>query len=181
MDPVFQMHLKRVRELSQQVRFVGDPLNPKVRAEQFWPVYEAFKAQNDHALALHAAFGTLERHPDGAPPELQDRLSWSLFAQGWIKFLPDADATRLLDVTQLADNYQEIPLPTLRDRHCGVCATELKVVAGARRVVCDGCGYRVEVEAPEIPCTNCAAPISFPENTATVKCPHCETMLSRVR
>jgi LSD1 subclass zinc finger protein len=173
------MHLAQVRGTSAAVKFGGNPFKPKAGSASFWAVYEAFKAQNEHAMVLHQAFGTMEKHPDQAPVDLQERLSWSLFAQGWIPYLSDQDATALLEKTGLADNYQELPVPELRERHCGACGKGLKVVAGARRVVCE-CGYRVEVEAPEINCTNCAALISFPENAVRVACPHCQTMLTRI-
>ena len=66
-------------------------------------------------------------------------------------------------------------------RHCGGCGQDLPVAAGARRVVCFGCGFLVDVGIPEIPCHHCGSPLSAPAGAQRLACPRCRATTELVR
>ncbi len=96
-----------------------------------------------HALALE--HGLYELHPDRAPPALIRRIGFSLYVQGWLPYLDEADAQALLARTGLAGEYAIAPPPETRAVPCTTCGGPLDVVLDARRVVCEHCGRRVDV------------------------------------
>ena len=63
---------------------------------------------------------------------------------------------------------------------CGGCGGELLTVVGARVVVCENCGRRIDVGGGNAPCQNCGAPLSFPESTFHLSCPYCHAETQRV-
>ncbi|MDP2315096.1 MAG: DUF1266 domain-containing protein [Pseudomonadota bacterium] len=180
LDAEWQALAMAVRGATQGIQFEGDPRKPRVRSAPFWTLYGAVKRQTERGMRVYAESGVLELHPDEAPAELQDRLTWSVFAQGWLPFLADADAERLLAETGLGGDYDVLPSVTHGLRHCGGCGGEIAVVEGATRVVCEACGHRVEVGTAEIPCTQCAGLISLPAGKDRVACPFCEATVVRV-
>jgi hypothetical protein len=180
LDDEWQMLAIAVRGATAGIAFEGDPRKPRVRGAAFWPLYDAVRRQVERGMVVYENAGVLDRHPDGAPADLQQRLTWSVFAQGWLPFLADADAARLLEQTALEGDYVELPDVACGTRHCGGCGGEIQVVPGARCVVCEACGHRVDVGTAEIPCTQCAGTISFPESKDRVACPFCEAMVVRV-
>lgn len=116
---------------------------PRVAPEPFRVLADAvfaYEASRDAVLAPVYAM-----HPDGAPRALQRRIGHSLFVQGWLPYLGEAEARALIDRTGLAADYDELPPPELRDMPCNRCGGPLAVVAGARRVVCEHCGRLVDV------------------------------------
>jgi DNA-directed RNA polymerase subunit RPC12/RpoP len=52
-------------------------------------------------------------------------------------------------------------------------------VDGARVVVCDGCGRRVEAGAAEVPCASCGSRLCLPEGAHEAACPHCRAAVRR--
>lgn len=100
----------------------------------------AFEARNDQLFAEVYAL-----HPDAAPRELQRRIGFSLFAQGWLPYLDEAEATSLLERTGLRADYDPVGTVATRTWPCASCGAPLELVAGARRVVCEHCGRRVDV------------------------------------
>ena len=101
----------------------------------------AFEARVDElsSVAVYAM------HPDGAPGELQRRIGFSQFAQGWLPYLDEHEAVRLLEVTGLAREYDAVGTIATTSWPCASCGGALELVAGAKRVVCDHCGRVVAV------------------------------------
>jgi ribosomal protein S27E len=99
-----------------------------------------------HALAL--AHGIYEMHPDRASPALIRRIGFSIYAQGWLPYLAEADAQALLARTDLAAAYEVAEPPATRAVRCPRCEEVLDVVVEARRVVCAHCGRPVDVTGP---------------------------------
>ncbi len=62
----------------------------------------------------------------------------------------------------------------------GSCRTELQTVPGAKCVVCEACGTRVDVGHDDVSCTQCAFTFAFPMDVARAKCPACDTIVSRI-
>ncbi|MDP2309910.1 MAG: DUF1266 domain-containing protein [Pseudomonadota bacterium] len=180
LDSEWQVLAMAVKGATQGIQFEGDPRKPRVRSAAFWTLYGAVKRQVERGMRVYAESGVLELHPDEASAELQSRLTWSVFAQGWLPFLAEADGERLLAETGLAGDYDILPSVAHGIRHCGGCGNQIAVVAGATRVVCEACGHRVEVGVAEIPCTQCAGMISLPVGKERVACPFCEAMVVRV-
>ncbi|HSM72211.1 MAG TPA: hypothetical protein VK851_11775 [Anaerolineales bacterium] len=50
----------------------------------------------------------------------------------------------------------------------------------ARQVVCETCGFTIDVNSQAIPCQNCGSLLSFPVETDRVVCPYCSTDTRRV-
>jgi DNA-directed RNA polymerase subunit RPC12/RpoP len=180
LDGEWQMLAIVVRGAMKGIMFEGDPRRQRVKGAGFWPLYEAVRRQTERGMRVYEEAGVLERHPDAAPADLQLQLTWSVFAQGWLPFLQDADAAQLLEKTGLGGDYIELPDVRTGTRHCGGCGGEITIVEGAQRVVCEACGHRVEVGVDEIPCGQCGGMISFPEGKARVACPFCEAMVARI-
>jgi predicted RNA-binding Zn-ribbon protein involved in translation (DUF1610 family) len=88
---------------------------------------------------------------------------------------PGQDA--MLAKLELGGEYIEVPTIDTTERHCGGCARSLRVVAGARKVVCEDCGHTSDVSRPEIRCTGCGGPISVVWSKRNFKCPSCSMEL----
>jgi hypothetical protein len=179
-DAEWQMLAVAVKGATGGIRFEGNPLKPRVRSQAFWSLHGAVKQQLERGAAVYAEAGVYELQPDEAPRELQRSLDWSVFAQGWIPYLEDADVERLLAESGLSGDYDEVPDVHFGTRHCGHCGGELSVVDGARCVVCEACGHRVDVSVAEIKCGQCAGMISLPQGEARGACPFCQSMVVRV-
>lgn len=92
----------------------------------------------------------------------------------------EEDVERLLADTGLDGDHDVLPLEHPSIRHCGGCGSDIPVVPGATRVVCEACGHRVEVGVAEIACGQCARTFSFPVGKDPVACPSCAAMVVRV-
>jgi len=102
----------------------------------------AYEARRDELFQTH---GIYARHPDGASRELARRIGNSMFVQGWLPFLDEADARALVERTGLAREYVVLDAPETHATECATCGGALQLVTGARRVVCDHCGRQVDV------------------------------------
>ncbi|MEO6772471.1 MAG: DUF1266 domain-containing protein [Kofleriaceae bacterium] len=134
----------RMTEACQALVFVEVDGRPRVGAEPFRAVAAAmfeFEARCDE-LCTPAVYAM---HPDGAARELQRRIGYSQFAQGWLPFLDEAEAIALLERTQLAGAYDVVDDVATRSWPCASCGGPLDLVAGANRVVCEHCGRLVTV------------------------------------
>ena len=149
-------------------------------SETFWPLYDKVKEQVTYAFDNLEATGVTSQHPDGANKELQARLTWSMFAQGWIPWLAPEDSQRLINDSGLGGEYTKLEPKETTLKHCGGCGGELHVVLGAKAVVCEQCGNRIDVHVDELNCTNCGGLISFPVGKNRVNCPFCQTEAQRI-
>lgn len=129
---------------TSQLAFASVDGKPRVAPEPFRALADsvfAYEARRD-ALFEPAVYAL---HPDGASRALQRRIGNSLFAQGWLPYLGEADAQALLARTELAREYDELPPPATRALPCHRCGGPLDIVEGAKRVVCEHCGRLVDV------------------------------------
>lgn len=146
----------------------------------FWPYAELFKRQTELAYTLIHELGVDATDPDHAPPGVALRMEYSTFCQGWLPHLSPEDGERLLKLFGLTAEYDEVkPLQT-DHRQCGVCGSEIPVLPGARQVVCESCGYTIDVASQAVPCGKCGAPLSFPVAANHIICPYCNTDTRRV-
>jgi LSD1 subclass zinc finger protein len=153
----------------------------RVPAPAFEALAGAVFAQLAHHDALYRAKGIYELQPDAASRELQQRIGASLFTQGWLPMLDEAQAQKLLAYTKLTGEYLEAkPAAPTATACCGSCGASLPVFSGARAVVCESCGHKLDVSVPRVPCPGCGAPLAFESGTSRVACPSCRTEVSRV-
>jgi len=149
-------------------------------AGPFWEYAALFKQQMEMTYALLQKEGVLAMDPDRAPEGVPERMEYSTFCQGWLPHLSPEDGERLLKLYGLSAEYDEVkPLPT--DQHnCGACGSEIQALPAARQVVCDSCGYTIDVSSQAVPCQKCGALLSFPVSASHVICPYCSTDTRRV-
>ena len=146
----------------------------------FWPYAEVFKQQMELAYALIHETGVDLMDPDKAPPGVALRMEYSTFCQAWLPHLSPAEGERLLKFFGLDAQYDEVqPLQTER-RQCGCCGSELHVLPGAKQIVCEFCGFTIDVDSQAMPCRKCSALLSFPVSANHLLCPYCHTDNRRI-
>jgi len=149
-------------------------------AGEFWPYAELFKQQMEMTYALLHETGVDAMDPDKAPAGVALRMEYSTFCQGWLPHLSPADGERLLELFELDAQYDEVqPQPT-DQRQCGACGADMHTLVGARQVVCESCGYTIDISSEAVPCRKCGALLSFPVSARHMLCPYCKTDTRRV-
>src|SRR2546421_12208898 len=93
--------------------------------------------------ALNRRGGVNDLAPAKAAP-LQSKLAWSMFCQGWLQYLPEGAAQELLERTGLRNEYVPIQSEGAESRQCSGCGGQIKALPGAKEVVCDGCGRKLD-------------------------------------
>ncbi len=170
----------RRRELAMQGAVKGLQWRPgfgttKVEPSSFRTLLDTFLDHNARFLEVSEPF--LDDNPDGADNALLRRIGASAFAQGWLPYLDKAEQDAMIQRLDLDGSYIDVPDVATTTRHCGGCARELRVVDGAKRVLCEDCGHLNDVEHPEIPCTGCGSPFSVQWSKKRFACPSCSTEL----
>jgi DNA-directed RNA polymerase subunit RPC12/RpoP len=151
----------------------------RVPPQAFEALASAIFAQEEYFFQLFNARGVYAMQPDGATPELQQRVGFSLFVQGWMPMIDDASAARLLERTRLKSEYVEAEAPAGDTAGCGACGAPTTIFSGARRVVCEHCGHKLDAE--RVACTGCGASLAPDESAERFNCPHCRVLVQRVR
>lgn len=179
-DAVASQHDAAVKQATARLSFQA-PKPGMVRAEpaSFDAFLDVFFPQQEYLAWLHEQRGVYAMQPDGATGELQRRIGYSMFCQGWLPMLDEARAAQLLARTGLATEYVEAEVKAGEPSSCGACGAPVGVLEGAKRVVCEHCGHKLDVSA-KLPCTGCGASLSPGETTQSFSCPHCRTMIQRV-
>jgi len=171
---------KKLNKAIQKIEWKIAPAGYQVESKSFWRLFETFQDHTEQLLALSEKNGLLDQHPDQPTRELTGILSNSIFAEGWLPYLSKEDAARLLKTADLEGEYIEAPPVDLRNRRCGQCGGDLPTAEGASRVLCENCGFLLDVAGSEIPCDSCGSSFSLPEGSAHVNCPYCESEVRRV-
>lgn len=149
-------------------------------SDGIWRVAELFKQHMDLLYQRLAENGILAMDPDQPPPGMPLRMEYSTFCQGWIPHLRPADAERLLAMFGLTSEYTKVDLSHALTRRCGGCGDELKALPGAKAVVCESCGRKLDLAGGETPCRTCGAPLSFPVGVSRLACPYCDSDTHRI-
>jgi LSD1 subclass zinc finger protein len=149
-------------------------------AGPFWQMAELFKRQMEEVYAKFEATGVSAMDPDDPPPGVALRMEYSTFCQGFLPHLSSDEGEKLLAMFGLTGDYTEVPDQPTESHNCGGCGAALTTVVGARVVVCESCGRRVDIAAGSIPCHNCGAQLDFPEGESHLACPYCQTQNQRV-
>jgi LSD1 subclass zinc finger protein len=149
-------------------------------AGDFWTMAALWKQQMDLAYAAIQQAGIDRMDPDDPPPGVALKMEYSTFCQAWLPHLAPEDGERLLALYGLTGDYVRAePQPTEQHR-CGHCGAEVQTVVGARIVVCEDCGQRLDIETGAAPCRGCGAPLDYPVGTSRLRCPYCKTDTQRV-
>ena len=125
--------------------------------------------------ALIRQLGADQLDPDHAAPEIALRMEYSSFCQAWLSHLSPEDGERLLKLYGLNSEYDDVKPHESEQRHCGGCGSDIEALSGARQVVCESCGFTIDVAGMAVPCQKCGASLSFPVGTNHVLCPYCST------
>lgn len=179
-DPGFRELANQVAVRTAQMQWIGSFPKPTAESDAFWALYEAVRAQVDYSFGLLELREVTAMHPDGASPRLQAAITWSMFAQGWIPYLNPDDTSRLLLETGLYGEYSRLEPKETTLKHCGSCGSDLRVLPGARAVLCEGCGRRIDVESDETNCASCGGLLAFPVGESRVTCPYCRSLAIRL-
>lgn len=168
-----------LRQRAMALQYTGAMMTQQVQPETFWPMVDTFIKQIDYIGALNKRTGVADLDPDRAE-HLHPKMAWSGLAQGWLGMLPDDAATQLLERGGLQNDYVPIEAEDGQPRKCGGCGGQITAMPGAKVVVCDGCGRRLDVGAAEIPCTGCGGHMTFEEGADRTKCPFCGVDVEKV-
>lgn len=179
-DDKYREFAETVRQ--QSIALKWDGMFPKmtVQSDTFWPLYATVKDQLEYSYTLLRAQGVLDMHPDDAPESLQRRMTWSMFCQGWLPTLKPEDSEKMIADAGLKGEYSRLEPVETSVRHCGGCGGELQMVKGAKVMICEDCGTKVDVGNPEVNCKNCAGMISFPVGMNRLQCPYCKSEAQRM-
>ena len=180
MDPQQQQLEAQVNALIAAFQRLPQPNGAWLVAGDFWQMAGLWKHQMDLAYAAMEANGVAAMDPDDPPPGVALRMEYSTFCQSWLPHLPPEHGQYLLGMYGLTADYIAVPAQPTEQRRCGGCGTTLVTVPGARLVVCEDCGRRVDVGAGELPCRQCGASLVLPEGVSTLHCPYCQAQTSRV-
>lgn len=150
----------------------------QVDAASFEAVFQAVHASLAY-LVSDAVLSRLPPHPDEAPAFLQLRMSQAMFVQGWLPYLDETSARRLLERTGLAQEYRTVEAGSAGLAHCGHCKADVVVVEDARRAVCEACGHRLLLDR-RIDCAGCGADLRLDGGGQPVNCPYCQARIERI-
>lgn len=151
----------------------------KVPESVFMPFFKTWQAHQAVFKKRVDETGLADRFPDRIAPQIFERMSISALVQGWLPYLPDDLARRLMREFGLESEYLEIPDVAETDRCCAGCGKKLKVLEGAQRFVCEACGRMLQAEA--FPCPSCRAELCMPQGAAQTACPFCKAVVTATR
>lgn len=179
-DPRQHSHNLRMQALEATLQRIPVPGGAWRSAGGFWPYAELFKEQMELNYELIFKEGVNLLDPDNAPLDVALHMEYSTFCQAWLPHLSPEEGAKLLALYGLDAQYDEVkPLDT--EQHaCGHCGAQLTTLPGAKKVICESCGYAIEVGGAAIPCRKCGALLSFPEGVIQLACPYCQTDTRRV-
>lgn len=151
----------------------------RVESSSFRRLYEAQAAYNRAVIRETELAGLLEIHPDRPDAELSQLCGISLFLVLWLPYLSADDTKWLLEKSGLKGRYVEAKASDPLSGICGNCGENLKAPKGARKTMCEYCGFMNETCIPAVSCPSCGAMIMMLTNRSGVSCPFCETQIIR--
>ena len=180
MDPNQATLQVKMDGLVARLQRIPTPGGAWMAAGPFWEYAALFKEQMEGTYALIRQLGADQLDPDHASPEVALRMEYTTFCQAWLPHLSAADGERVLKFYGLNSEYDEVQPHESEQRHCGSCGSDVEALPGAKQVVCESCGFTLDVGSQAIPCQKCGALLSFPVSTNHVVCPYCSTDTRRV-
>ena len=180
MDPNQATLQAKMDGLVARLQRIPTPGGAWMVAGPFWEYAALFKQQMEGTYALIRQLGADQLDPDHASPEVALRMEYTTFCQAWLPHLSAADGERVLKFYGLNSEYDEVQPHESEQRHCGSCGSDVEALPGAKQVVCESCGFTLDVGSQAVPCQKCGALLSFPVSVNSVVCPYCSTDTRRV-
>jgi predicted RNA-binding Zn-ribbon protein involved in translation (DUF1610 family) len=144
-------------------------------------ISSAVFAQQDYAHKLCECLKLYDLNPDHAPAELLRRIAWSMFVQGWLPMLEEKQLQELLERTGLKSEYETAESDADSEIvPCGSCGIKLSVLKGASHMVCEQCGFVLDVASARLHCTSCGADLICPSDVTRFACPYCQTEICKI-
>jgi DNA-directed RNA polymerase subunit RPC12/RpoP len=196
----------RIRDPEYRRRFVHDLIVPWTLATQFDPAWKALSKRFDdaatmasrdkrlervlalleagravwrHERALLERGGILARHPDGLDGAMFEYVNVSTFVRPWLGCLGDADQQTLLEAAGVRTEFIAAPRVELTPCGCGRCGAKLRAPPGATRLLCEHCGFILEIATRSFACRGCGATLSLPSVGDGVQCGFCGASWAR--
>jgi len=177
-DPTARALEAEMKQRVMGLRYTGNMMSPTLEPDSFWQLTDTLQKQIEIEKTLYRSVGLADLDPDHAE-HLTGKLAWSAFCQGWLGMLPTDAAGQLLDRAGLTNQYVPLHAEDGQPRHCGGCGGEFSALPGAKAVICDGCGRKIDVGSAEIPCANCGGSMTLPAGADRIACPFCQAQVER--
>jgi DNA-directed RNA polymerase subunit RPC12/RpoP len=178
-DPGAQQLDEEMKQRVMSLQWTGSMMAQEVSPASFWPMVDTLEKQLAYMGDLNKKSGVNELDPDRMD-RVGSKMAWSGFLQGWLGMLPDDAAAQLVERTGLKAEYVPIQAEDGQPRSCGGCGGTITALPGAKVVVCDGCGRKLDVGSAEIPCRSCGGHMTFEEGAERTKCPFCGVDVEKV-
>jgi len=123
--------------------------------------------------ALLAESNLLANHPDGYTLEMLDHANRSTYVRPHLAMLSDRDQKALLAEVGIVNEYVAAPMVAFTDCGCGRCGAKLMMPEGAQRMLCEQCGFILELATRAFPCDGCGAILALPAVGDDVTCGYC--------
>jgi len=169
-----------VQRLASMLQRVPTPDGTWRAVGPFWEYAETFKKQMEIAYDEIHKQGIDALDPDHAPAGIPLRIEYSYFCQAWLPHLTPEEGDRLLKFFGLSGEYYEYKFVESDSHKCGSCGSEILHLPGAKQVICENCGFTIDVGSQPLPCRKCGALLSFPVSAKQITCPYCQTNNQRV-
>jgi DNA-directed RNA polymerase subunit RPC12/RpoP len=180
-DPNCAALMDRQTAESQKIQWSVSGKGMLAESQSFWRMFRAVEARMNAAIEMNERTGIIARHPDKPTREVLKKIGLSAMVQGWLQYLSPEDQTRLLTETALGGDYSHVPAPPTTAWRCSSCGSESRVVAGARKIECGGCGRVGDVGGSEVPCASCGAKVALAPGAVLLACPYCRAELRAMR
>jgi hypothetical protein len=180
-DPQYVALKDEMSSKAASLEWTGSLMERRTGGPSFRAMVDVCKREAARVNELVAANGLVELDPDHASAAVRDRMHGSLFTQGWLPMLGQEDAAWL--ITELGIGGEYVKAETIENaeaRNCGGCGAQLRVLPGAKTVVCDHCGRSLDVGGAQVTCRNCGGTMSLPVGVQRDNCPYCNSEVERV-
>lgn len=180
-DPQYAALKEEMKSRTVALEWTGSLMERRTGGPTFRALVDVCKRQAARANELATANGLIELDPDHASMAVRDRVHGSLFSQGWLPMLGEEDAARLIGELGIGGEYiKSETADNAEARNCGGCGGPLRVLEGAKTVVCDHCGRSIDVGGAQLTCRGCGGTISLPVGVPRQNCPYCSAEVERV-
>lgn len=172
-DPKWQRYAAHQQMLQNDVRFTRTNGQTRAETESFFRLAEFFIGTTREGMRTfyeNPRYSIMHRL---LPEAVHFKMKTSMFVQAWIPYLAEKDAARLLQITGLSSEYEEIDRPDGNAVECPSCKTGLFAPEGSYRVFCENCRRSVAVRS-RFYCMSCGVPNDIPENLGDpIECQRC--------
>lgn len=151
-------------------------------SQSFWRLFQSFDGFTRKTQNKAVAAGILAWYPDEVDDGVMLRTAYSVFAEAWLPYLSSFDKKHLLEATGLRGEYKDVDHSVAFHPHnCGRCGSKLFTPDGATTSICETCGHKIDLTTPDIPCSQCGAPVSVPRGFSHFPCPYCRAEIRTLR